>query len=55
MIDHDWFDSTTDVNLFDKEMKYLHDNNIAVLTMDDLGFDQTNNHLYIKKDKNKIV
>jgi peptidoglycan/xylan/chitin deacetylase (PgdA/CDA1 family) len=48
-IDLNWFDSTTDVNLFDKEMKFLHDNNIAVLTMDALGYNQTSKQLFLKK------
>src|SRR4051794_10254046 len=48
-IDLKWFDSTTDVNLFDKEMKFLHDNNIAVLTMDALGYNQTSKQLFLKK------
>jgi len=48
-IDLDWFDSTTDINLFDKEMKFLHDNNIAVLSMDDLGYNQTSKHLFLKR------
>jgi peptidoglycan/xylan/chitin deacetylase (PgdA/CDA1 family) len=44
-----WLDSTIDVNLFDREMKYLHDNGFQVLTMSDLGYNQTSNMLYIKK------
>jgi peptidoglycan/xylan/chitin deacetylase (PgdA/CDA1 family) len=40
--------STTDVQLFDKEMKYLYDNGFRVITMSDLGYNKTNNHLYIK-------
>jgi hypothetical protein len=38
----------TTVNLFDQEMKYLHDNGFRVLTMNQLGYDTTNNVLYIK-------
>lgn len=45
-----WLDSTIDVNLFDSEMKYLHDNGFQVLTMSDLGYNQTSNKLYIKND-----
>ena len=45
-----WFDSTIDVNLFDSEMKYLHDNGFKVLTMSDLGYNQTSNTLYIKNN-----
>jgi peptidoglycan/xylan/chitin deacetylase (PgdA/CDA1 family) len=38
----------TTVNLFDEEMKYLHDNGFRVLTMNQLGYDPANNVLYIK-------
>jgi hypothetical protein len=44
-----WLDPTIDVNLFDSEMKYLHDNGFQVLTMSDIGYNQTSNKLYIKK------
>jgi len=47
-----WLDSTIDVNLFDSEMKYLHDNGFQVLTMSDLGYNQTSNKLYIKNKTN---
>ena len=43
-----WLDSTIDVNLFEQEMKYLYDNGFKVLTMSDLGYNQTSNSLYIK-------
>ena len=42
--------TSTDVNLFYKEMKYLHDNGIKVFTMADLGYDEGSNHLYVKND-----
>jgi hypothetical protein len=35
--------------LFDKEMKYLHDNNVRVITMSDLGYDQNNKYLYVNE------
>ena len=41
-------DYNTDLDLFDKEMKYLHDGNFTVLTMADLGYDKKSNYLYIK-------
>jgi peptidoglycan/xylan/chitin deacetylase (PgdA/CDA1 family) len=41
--------TSTDVNLFDAEMKYLHDNGFKVLTMSDLGYDENSNYLYVKK------
>jgi hypothetical protein len=37
----------TTVNLFDQEMKYLHDNGFKVLTINQLGYDTTNNLFYI--------
>ena len=42
-------DYNTDLHLFEKEMKYLHDNNFRVLTMKDLRFNETNKDLYIKE------
>lgn len=39
---------TTRTDLFNSEMKYLHDKGFRVITMSDLGFNQTNNFLYIK-------
>lgn len=41
----------TTVDLFDAEMKYLHDNGFKVSTMSDIGHDENSNYLYIK---NKI-
>jgi len=38
----------TTVNLFDQEMKYLHDNGFRVLTMANLGYNINSNSLYIK-------
>ena len=34
--------------LFDKEMKYLHDNDVRVITRSDLGYDENKNYLYKK-------
>jgi glucose/arabinose dehydrogenase/peptidoglycan/xylan/chitin deacetylase (PgdA/CDA1 family) len=39
----------TSVNLFDAEMKYLHENGFKVLTMADLSYDENSNYMYIKK------
>ena len=44
----------TTVNLFDQEMKYLRDNGFKVLTMNDLGYDNTNNVLYIRNNSSGI-
>jgi peptidoglycan/xylan/chitin deacetylase (PgdA/CDA1 family) len=38
----------TTLNLFDAEMKYLHDNGFRVLTMADLGYNESGNYIYIK-------
>ncbi len=40
--------TSTDVNLFSAEMKYLHDNGFKVITMSDLGYDTNSKSLYIK-------
>jgi peptidoglycan/xylan/chitin deacetylase (PgdA/CDA1 family) len=47
-IDNNQTITSTDVNLFDAEMKYLHDNGFKILTMSDLGYDEKSNYLYIK-------
>jgi peptidoglycan/xylan/chitin deacetylase (PgdA/CDA1 family) len=39
---------STNVNLFDAEMKYLYDNGFTVLTMADLGYDESTHQLYIE-------
>lgn len=41
--------SSIDVNLFSAEMKYLHNNGFKVLKTSDFGYNQTNNHVYIKQ------
>ncbi|CAN5437919.1 hypothetical protein BH18THE1_BH18THE1_01660 [soil metagenome] len=38
----------TDLELFEKEMKYLHDNNFRVITMKDLGYETKTDYLYVK-------
>jgi biotin operon repressor len=48
MIDNNKARYSTDITLFDREMKYLHDNGFQVLTVNDLGYDTKNNFLYIK-------
>ena len=42
---------STDVTLFDKEMKYLHDNGIRVITMSDVRYDQNSKYLYVRNNK----
>jgi peptidoglycan/xylan/chitin deacetylase (PgdA/CDA1 family) len=39
----------TSIDLFEKEIKYLHDNGFKVLTMADLGYDENSNYLYLKR------
>ena len=39
----------TEIKLFKREMKYLHDNGFTVLTMADLAYDDKANHIYIKQ------
>ena len=41
--------SSTTVDLFAQEMKYLHDNGFRVLLLNQLGYDANNNIFYIKK------
>jgi Polysaccharide deacetylase len=41
--------SDTTLNLFEAEMKYLHNNGFRVITFADLGYDRNGNSLYIKK------
>ena len=40
---------STDTNLFDQEMKYLHDNGFRVIPMSDIGYNETTNYMYIKQ------
>jgi peptidoglycan/xylan/chitin deacetylase (PgdA/CDA1 family) len=49
-IDNNKTITSTDVNLFDAEMKYLHDNGFKVLTMSDLAYNENKNYLYVKTD-----
>ena len=41
--------SATTIDLFEKEIKYLHDNGFKVLTMADIGYDTNSNYLYLKR------
>jgi hypothetical protein len=34
--------------VYDAEMRYLHDNGFRVITMADLGYDESSNSLYVK-------
>jgi peptidoglycan/xylan/chitin deacetylase (PgdA/CDA1 family) len=46
-LDHNITPDSTSVNLFDAEMKYLYDNGFTVLTMADLGYDESTHQLYM--------
>ncbi len=46
--------SSTDVNLFALEMKYLHDNGFKVIPMSDLRYDQITNNMYISNNQLSI-
>jgi len=52
--DKEAVDYNTDPKLFEKEMKYLHDNNLRVITMKDLGYEKKTNYLYIKSPNEPI-
>ena len=47
-IDNNKTQSSTNVNLFAAEMKYLHEKGFKVFNMDDVGYDKDHNYLYIK-------
>jgi peptidoglycan/xylan/chitin deacetylase (PgdA/CDA1 family) len=47
-IDNNKTITSTDVNLFDAEMRYLHNNGFKVLTISDLGYHDKSRYLYIK-------
>ena len=46
IIDNSLDPSSTDINLFASEMKYLHDNGFKVIPMSDLGYDQATNLMH---------
>jgi len=54
-IDNNMARSSTNIGLFATEMKYLHDNGFKVITMEDLGYDEMSNHLYIKKNRLLVI
>jgi hypothetical protein len=48
-IDNTGRNYSTTINLFELEMRYLHDNGFTVLNMADLDYDENTDYLYIKK------
>ena len=48
MQDYNMMASTITVDLFDQEMKYLHDNGFRVLLLNQLGYDPNNNVFDLK-------
>ena len=49
IIDNSKDPSSTDVNLFAAEMKYLHDNGFRVIPMSALGYDESTNYMHIRQ------
>ena len=49
-IDNTGRNYSTTIDLFESEMRYLHDNGFTVLNMADLGYDEDTNYLYIKEE-----
>jgi peptidoglycan/xylan/chitin deacetylase (PgdA/CDA1 family) len=47
-LDYDKAIDSTDVNLFDQEMKYLHDNGFKVVPISDIGYNENTKYMYIK-------
>ena len=47
-IDEEKAIDSTDSNLFDQEMKYLHDNGFRVIPMSDIGYNENTKYMYIK-------
>jgi hypothetical protein len=45
---------STSPQLFEQEMKYLHDNGFKVIRMSDLGFSPTKDMLFVKGDHNNV-
>jgi peptidoglycan/xylan/chitin deacetylase (PgdA/CDA1 family) len=42
-------DSVTDVDLFEKETKYLHDHKFKVINISDLAYNEKDDYLYVKE------
>ena len=53
--DNEAIDYNTDLKLFEKEMKYLHDNNFRVITMNDLEYEKKTDYLYIKSPNEPLL
>jgi peptidoglycan/xylan/chitin deacetylase (PgdA/CDA1 family) len=49
-IDNTGRNYSTNINLFESETRYLHDNGFTVLNMADLDYDENTDYLYIKKE-----
>lgn len=45
----------TNIELFENEMKYLHDNNFRVITMKDLDYEPESDYLYVKAPKESSI
>jgi len=53
--DNEAEDYNTHLKLFEKEMKYLHDNNFRVITMKDLGYEKKTDYIYIKSPNEPLL
>lgn len=49
MLDNSRRPFSTDIGLFETEMKYLHDNGFNVITMDKIQYDPNKNYLDINQ------
>jgi hypothetical protein len=47
-IDEEKAIDSTDTNLFDQEMKYLHDNGFRVIPISVIGYNENTKYMYIK-------
>ena len=47
--------TTTSIDLFEEEIKYLYDNGFKVITMADLAYDENTNNLNIKDNASSLV
>jgi hypothetical protein len=43
------------MELFEKEMKYLHENNFGVIIMKDLDYKAENDYLYVKAPEESSI
>jgi hypothetical protein len=44
-----------DIALFHKELKYLYNYCVRVITMSDLGYDENSKYLYVRNNNNEKI